>query len=179
MLLAPRNLSRKANQGLRVTNLISGSSGDSGELKQNLGKQDSACPPSTFPQIWIAMRATHIPIILILIFGCCRSLTQSKESFQSSCTVAGRTDEGELAIVCREAASGMCYRLSGAGANDTHQFPPGTAVVIDSENIGVRVSGSDGYSVGGLVIKKMIFLNSRQWPWFGPVSDMVCRAGKE
>ena len=125
------------------------------------------------------MRATHIPIILILIFGCCRGFTESDESFPSSCTVAGHTEEGELAIVCRQPASGMCYRLSGPGANDTRQFPPGAPILIDFENTGVRVSGSDGHSVGGLVIKKVIFLNSRHWPWFGPVSDMVCRAGKQ
>ena len=70
-------------------------------------------------------------------------------------------------------------RLSGTGANDTRQFPPGTPILIDFEKIGVRISGSDGHSVAGLAIKKTIFLNSRQWPWFGPVSDMVCRAGKE
>jgi hypothetical protein len=125
------------------------------------------------------MRATHILIILILIFGCCRGSAQSGKSFQSSCTVAGQTEAGELAIVCRQPASGICYRLSGAGANDTRQLPPGTLILVDFEDIGVRVSGRDGHSVGGLVIQKVIFLKSRQWPWFGPVSDMVCRAGKE
>jgi len=124
------------------------------------------------------MRATLI-LILMLTFGFSRGFTQSNESLQSSCTVAGHTEAGELAIVCRQPASGICYRLSGTGVNDTRKFPPGTPILLDFENSGVRVSGSDRQSVGGLVIKKMIFLNSRQWPWFGPVSDMVCRAGKE
>jgi hypothetical protein len=125
------------------------------------------------------MRAIHIPIILILIWGGCRGFAQSHDSFQSSCTVAGHTEEGELAIVCRQPASGVCYRLAGTGANDTRQFLPGTPILIDFEKTGVRISGSDGHSTGGLAIKKTIVLNSRQWPWFGPVSDMVCRAGKE
>jgi hypothetical protein len=117
------------------------------------------------------MRATHIPI-LILAFGFCRGFTQSNEaSPQSSCTVAGLTEAGELAIVCRQLASGICYRLSGTGANNTRQFPPGTPIVLDFEKSGVRVSGSNGQSVGGLAINKRIFLNSRQWPWFGPVSE--------
>ena len=42
---------------------------------------------------------------------------ETNEGLGSACRVAGHTDSGELAIVCRETASGTCYRRSASGVS--------------------------------------------------------------
>ena len=115
----------------------------------------------------------------VLMFPICGlSFAQADEDVESPCSVAGHTESGELAIVCRQFGAGTCYRLSASGVNTT-DFRQGMPVWIDFEQSGVRIRRSKGHSVRGLRVNKLIVLNSRQWPWFGPVSEMVCRAGRE
>ena len=115
----------------------------------------------------------------VLMFPMCGfSLARADDLGESACSVAGHTESGELAIVCRQSGSGTCYRLSAPGVI-TGDLLQGIPVWMDFEQSGVRIRRSKGHSVGGLRIHKLIALNSRQWPWFGPVSEMVCRAGRE
>ena len=113
--------------------------------------------------------------LIVLILSSHLSIAQAKKRGVPACSVAGHTEAGELAIVCRQISSGTCYRL--CGSTDTGKFAEGTNVWMDFERRGIRVSNEDGSSVTGLRISRTIPLNSRQWPWFGPVSEMVCRAG--
>jgi hypothetical protein len=115
---------------------------------------------------------------LLLIMACCHvCLAQPNQRTSSACTVAGHTKSGDLAVVCRYDASGMCYRLSSR--SDTHRFHEGTAIWIDFDPKGASVSDVNGASVTGLKVTETIYLHSRQWPWFGPVSEIVCVAGKQ
>jgi hypothetical protein len=123
------------------------------------------------------MAMKHI-LLMILILGSCRlCFSQSNRQAETACTVAGHTDASELAVVCRQASSGTCYRLSGPVG--TQQFTEGTAVWMDFEPAGIRITDAIGRSVARLKASKTIPLNSRQWPWFGPVSQIVCSAGRE
>jgi len=117
----------------------------------------------------------HAFLIVLILVSSHLSIAQTKRRGAPTCSVAGQTEAGDLAIVCRQISSGTCYRL--AGSIDTGKFSEGTAVWMDFEHRGIRVSKGNGSSVTGLQISKTIPLNSRQWPWFGPVSEMVCRAG--
>jgi hypothetical protein len=114
----------------------------------------------------------------MLIVGCCwTSFAQASKGAGSACSVAGHTESGELAVVCRHPSDGECYRLSGS--SDTRSLQQGISVRMNFEPDGISVSDGKGRSVRGLKVAKWIILNSRQWPWFGPVSDMVCVAGRE
>jgi len=117
----------------------------------------------------------HAFLIVLILVGSQLSIAQTKKRGASVCSVAGQTEAGELAIVCRQISSGTCYRLSGS--SDTGKFTEGTEVWMNFERSGIRVSDGNGSTVARLHVSKTIFLNSRQWPWFGPVSRMVCRAG--
>jgi hypothetical protein len=124
----------------------------------------------------IIMRMKHV-LLFILMVGSHLCFSQSNKSAGQACTVAGQTEKGELGFVCRQVSSGTCYRLSGR--SDAEHFHEGVAVWIAFRPDGVQVTDTNGHSVSKLLIAKTIPLNSRQWPWFGPVSEMVCRAGKE
>jgi hypothetical protein len=122
------------------------------------------------------MRMNHTLLLILLVLSshCCFS--QTNQRLGSTCSVAGHTDAGELAVVCRQVSSGTCFRLSGS--KESGNFQVETPVWIDLKPNGVRVSDAKGRSVGKMQVSKTILLNSRQWPWFGPVSEMVCRAGR-
>src|SRR5690348_3197592 len=113
--------------------------------------------------------------LIVLILSSHLSVAQAKQRGAPACSVAGPTEAGELAIVCRQPSSGTCYRLSGS--SDTGKFSEGTNVWMDSERSGIRITDANGSTVARLQVSKTIPLNSRQWPWFGPVSEMVCKAG--
>ena len=132
--------------------------------------------PPLFARLAI-MRMKLTLLLLLVVLGCRISHVQSNTLTRSTCSVAAHTDSGELAVVCRPISAATGYRLSGS--RDTRQFDQETAVWLDFEPSGVRVSNGNGRSVRGLRVAKQIILKSRQWPWFKPVSDMVCVAGRE
>jgi hypothetical protein len=123
------------------------------------------------------MRMKHTLLLMLLVLSSHFCLSQANQRPESACIVAGQTEAGELAVVCRQVSYGICFRLTGSKV--TGNFEAETPVWIDFEPPGVRVTDAKGNSVERLKVARTIPLNSRQWPWFGPVSEMVCRAGRE
>ena len=80
--------------------------------------------------------------LIVLILSSCLSVAQAKKRGAITCSVAGRTEAGELAIVCRQISSGRCYRLSGS--TDTGKFAEGT----NAQTLGF--DGSEKFSITGL-----------------------------
>jgi hypothetical protein len=120
-------------------------------------------------------------LLLMLLFSMFvsgnRSFAQTNKPAPTPCSVAGYTESGELAIICRQPGFGICYRL--VPFSETKPFSDGKEIWVDFGPDGIRVTDGKGHSALKLRAARTIFLNSRQWPWFGPVSDLVCRAGKE
>lgn len=123
------------------------------------------------------MGMKRIFLLVVIVAGVRLSLAQSNARVGSACRVAGHTTSGQLAVVCQLASSGTCYRFSGS--RKMRGFRDGIPVWLDFEATGIRISDNTGRSIGKLKVAKWIILNSRQWLWFGPVSDIACVAGQD